>query len=249
MATEEFERIPRSVAVNTDLLNFMRDECDFKIEHADGSFMDHLTFCRDYAAHHYKSQSPTPMLLHSIMGVGTNIFPMEQGKIPQLRKLVSAPDFAHIEAFPSIFRIVNNGSLLSALSEAMQRSEAWSHLEFHRLIDNQPLRLSAEEVWVQLNYQLIHALDFLPIANWSESLADGQFQIFARLFDILQRAGRLQAKVAWQANDGNLSLDSMVRGTLSGQDEGRDFMRKFVFERSSKIGHSLEFKLHLAANL
>ena len=62
-----------------------------------GSFMDHLTFCRDYCAAHYPGVSSTPyvhresvaalehfltaacdyrLFIHSIMGVGTNIFPM-----------------------------------------------------------------------------------------------------------------------------------------------------------------------------
>ena len=69
--------IPASVPVSSDIFDFMRDECDFSCEHADGSFMDHLRFCYDYSAAHFKNQSPRVMLLHSIMGVGTNIFPME----------------------------------------------------------------------------------------------------------------------------------------------------------------------------
>ena len=55
------------------LLQFMATECNFKLEHADGSFMDHLTFCRDYCAVHYDSVSPTPLFIHSILGVGTNV--------------------------------------------------------------------------------------------------------------------------------------------------------------------------------
>lgn len=54
-----------------EILTFMQTECDFKAEHADGSFMDHLYFCRDYSAAHYKQQSPKVLFLHSILGVGT----------------------------------------------------------------------------------------------------------------------------------------------------------------------------------
>ena len=50
------------------LLKFMATECNFKLEHADGHFMDHLIFCRDYCAAHYKAASPTPLLIHSILG-------------------------------------------------------------------------------------------------------------------------------------------------------------------------------------
>ena len=66
-------KVPRSVEWDeySSLLAFMRDECDFKTEHADGSFMDHLYFCRDYSTAHYKQQSPRVLFLHSILGVGT----------------------------------------------------------------------------------------------------------------------------------------------------------------------------------
>merc|ERR1712194_905653 len=183
---------PRPMPASPDLLNFMVNECDFKVEHADGSFMDHLTFCRDYCAHHYKSQSPTPLFIHSILGVGTNIFPMVKEKIPQLAKLVTPTEFTHIEAFPSILRIVNNFTLLDALSKANDRKQVVSGIRFHRLIDNEPLRLTGEQLWVHLNYQVIHTLDFLPVANWSEDGADGLFQVFSRTYDLLQRYGKLE---------------------------------------------------------
>ena len=51
--------------------------CQVKAEHADGSFMDHLLFCHDYCAVHFKGHSPRVLLLHSILGVGTNIFPIK----------------------------------------------------------------------------------------------------------------------------------------------------------------------------
>lgn len=63
------------------IFEFMKSECDFACEHADGTFMDHLYFCRDYGAAHYKDQSPMVLFLHSIMGVGTNMFPMDVSKV------------------------------------------------------------------------------------------------------------------------------------------------------------------------
>ena len=39
--------------VNPDLIDFMHEECDFSMEHADGTFLEHLLFCHDYAARHY----------------------------------------------------------------------------------------------------------------------------------------------------------------------------------------------------
>ena len=71
-----YDRVPRKLADDGALHRFMVDECDFALEHADGSFMDHLHFCSEYTALHLPSASPRVMLLHSIMGVGTNCFPM-----------------------------------------------------------------------------------------------------------------------------------------------------------------------------
>ena len=39
--------VPRSVSDDAPLFRFMAEECDFSLEHADGSFMDHLHFCAD----------------------------------------------------------------------------------------------------------------------------------------------------------------------------------------------------------
>ena len=89
------------------LLQFMASECDFKLEHADGSFMDHLTFCRDYCVAHYPEVSCTPLFIHSIMGVGTNIFPMAAEKIPMLASVLTPDEMDHVAAFPTILRIIN----------------------------------------------------------------------------------------------------------------------------------------------
>ena len=36
------------------------------MEHADGSFLEHLVFCHDYAARYYPEHSPNVALLHSL---------------------------------------------------------------------------------------------------------------------------------------------------------------------------------------
>lgn len=79
----------------------MKDECNFKCEHADGSFLDHLQFCYEYGAVHYAAHSPRVLLLHSIMGVATNIFPMGTELVPRLKTMVTPSEYTHIEAFPS----------------------------------------------------------------------------------------------------------------------------------------------------
>ena len=59
--------------IDDAIVSFMRNECDFSSEHADGSFMDHLRFCYEYSCSHYAAKSPLPLLLHSICGVATNV--------------------------------------------------------------------------------------------------------------------------------------------------------------------------------
>lgn len=74
---------------SSGLLDFMQNECDFGCEHADGSFMDHLRFCHEYSAAHFAGHSPRVLLLHSIAGVATNLFPMAAAKLPTLRGFLS----------------------------------------------------------------------------------------------------------------------------------------------------------------
>ena len=115
---KSYSRVPRPVADDSAIFKFMHEECDFSIEHADGSFLDHLHFCHEYAARYYTtaSSSPRVLLLHSIMGVGTNCFPMTLEKVPMLKSLVSEKDFTQLEAFPSILRLLIHGYLLNELA-------------------------------------------------------------------------------------------------------------------------------------
>ena len=71
-------------AIDQRLIDFMVTECDFSMEHSDGTFLEHLVFCHDYAARYYPEHSPNVALLHSILGTATNTFAMEAAKIPLL---------------------------------------------------------------------------------------------------------------------------------------------------------------------
>src|SRR5690606_6723630 len=47
--------------ISPALMRFLVNECDFDVEHADGSFLDHLYFCFEYTVQHYPGQSPLVM--------------------------------------------------------------------------------------------------------------------------------------------------------------------------------------------
>ena len=114
------------------------------------------------------------MLLHSILGVGTNYFPMKAEQMPKLAALTTADEFAHAAAFPSVLRLLLARELLPALRSACARGGAAgvSSLKFHRVIDNAPIEFDAAQLFAQLNYQLIHLLDFLPVHDWRANADD-----------------------------------------------------------------------------
>ena len=153
--------------VSTELMDFLVSECDFNVEHADGSFLDHLYFCFEYTVQHYPQRSPVVMLLHSILGTGTNTFAMTADKIPALRLLMTPWEWTQVQAFPSVLRLLYAGPLREELRKNVHRTDAIACISFHRVIDNAPITLSGEDFWIALNYQLIHLIDFLPAANWS----------------------------------------------------------------------------------
>jgi len=241
--SELYKALPPRVPPNRKLLDFMETECDFRCEHADGSFMDHLTFVYEYIAVNYRAHSPVIGLLHSIMGVGTNIFPMEASKIPMLKAMLTPAEWVHTQTFPTIIRVINGGMLLDQL-EPLPKEKLASLRSFtcYRLIDNEEVRMTGEEFWVHLNLQLIHTLDFLPIADWGSDFKyeDPFFQTFRRLYAFLEYAGKLQANVdldlsSRDATGGSVSLGRIVSGGL-----GFAFRRK-QRKYSEAIGHDLGF--------
>ena len=54
----------------------------------------------------HQSHSPLVLLLHSILGTGTNTFAMEAEKIPRLQRLMTSFEWIHVEAFPSVLRLL-----------------------------------------------------------------------------------------------------------------------------------------------
>ena len=235
-------------AINPELLAFMVNECDFDVEHADGSFLDHLYFCYEYTHHHLPGRSALVMLLHSILGTGTNTFAMTADKIPALKALVDAYEWSHIESFPSALRLLYDGGLRAALRQNIERLDQLKCIKFHRVIDNEPIELSADNLWLQLNYQLIHFVDFLPVSNWTMHANDTSLIVFKDLYDILERSGRLEAKVEYvrstrvgaigESRGLGAKLVSMIPVGLSER-----MASKSIRQFSQQIGHSLEYEL------
>lgn len=235
--------------VDPGLLEFMVEECDFDVEHADGSFLDHLYFCFEYSAAHYPEQSPVIMLLHSILGTGTNTFAMTADKIPALRALVGQQEWVHIEAFPTVLRLLYDRPLRRELRENLDRIDSLRAIRFSRVIDDAPIEMCAADLWVALNLQLIHLVDFLPVANWTAWKADTSFILFRDLHDLLERAGRMQARVHYRPGAEAPGLEGEVLplgGWLTSRIPvavSERFAARSVRRFSEQIGHDLGYEL------
>ena len=248
-AYDELEKAEPAPAIDQKLIDFMVNECDFSMEHADGTFLEHLVFCHHYAAHHYPEHSPNVALLHSILGTATNTFAMEAHKIPKLKALLTDFEAIQVEAFPSILRLLYNNSLLEELEQNTHRLGELKSLHCHRVIDNEPLTIDAENLWINLNYHLMHFVDFMPSANWSTHQADPLLQMFGRLSDLLDRAGQRQAQVELALPDAKSAPVGENR-TLFGRLMDRlpaaitlKLARKSVQKYSNLAGHDLSYRL------
>lgn len=236
-------------ALDPALIQFLVDECDFEVEHADGSFLDHLYFCFEYSVHHYPEASNLVLFLHSILGTGTNTFAMKADKIPALQSFLNEFEWAHIEAFPSILRLLYAGELRRQLHENLSRLETITELRCHRVIDNAPITLSAEDFWVALNFQLIHLVDFLPAANWSTHQNDTSFILFRDLYALLELAGQLRATVGYTTASGPKTREGENPG-LVGRiaayipvSVSEKMAERSIRNFSAAIDHSLDFSL------
>ncbi|MES2947594.1 MAG: hypothetical protein V4858_03535 [Pseudomonadota bacterium] len=235
--------------VSAELMNFLVSECDFNVEHADGSFLDHLYFCFEYSVLHYPQHSPLVMLLHSILGTGTNTFAMTADKIPALRPLMTPWEWTQVEAFPSVLRLLYAGPLRQELRENAHRADAIASISFHRVIDNAPVTLSGEDLWIALNYQLIHLVDFLPAANWSSHQNDTSFILFRDLYDLLGLAGKREAVVGYTPSAGPRKSEGEPQGvgewltTLIPVGVSERMAAKSVARFSERIGHSLDYRI------
>lgn len=235
--------------VDPALIRFLIEECDFDAEHAEGSFLDHLYFGFEYAAQHYPDHSPLVMLLHSILGTGTNTFAMDVSKIPRLKMHIDDFVWRQVEAFPSVLRLLYDGALRRELLANVERPDALKEISFHRVIDNDPITMSGEDFWIQMNYQIMHVLDFLPAANWSAHHSDNSFVLFRGLYEIMTRAGKLKAKVQYKPARGarqfkGETADIGTRLIALVPEKVIDSMAgKSVQKFSKRIGHSLEYKI------
>jgi len=235
--------------VDPALIRFLIDECDFDVEHAEGSFLDHLYFCFEYSVHHYPQHSPVVSLLHSILGTGTNTFAMEAKKIPALKEHLTDFEWRHIEAFPSVLRLLYDLPLRRELRENAHRIDRLERVDFRRVIDNEPISMSGEDFVIQLNYQLIHLIDFLPAANWATHANDTAFILFRDLYDLMKSTGMLQADVGY-VPPGRLrtlkgekpSLRALLP-TLIPVPLSERMASKSVRTFSERIGHDMSYRL------
>lgn len=231
------------------LQDFLLAECDYELEHADGSFLDHLHFCHEYTHLHYPERDPVVMFLHSILGTATNTFAMSTDKMPALSELVDENVWGHVQVFPSILRLLYDVRLRRELWQQLERLPALQFIRFHRVIDNEPMELDAEAFWIQVNYQLIHLVDFLPVANWMAHKNDAAFIIFQDLYKLLSACGRLEAQVGF---DRASSAERVLGEKRSLGARAVDLIpvslsekltAKMVRRFSAQIGHSLDYEL------
>jgi len=252
-AYAEAEAADPAPKIDQRLINFMVEECDFSMEHADGTFLEHLVFCHDYAARHYPDHSPNVALLHSILGTATNTFAMEASKIPALKEHLTDFEALHVEVFPSTLRLFYMGEFLDELEANMHRIDKLEALHLHRVLDNEPLTIDGDNLWINLNYHLMHFVDFMPPANWSTHNADPLLQMFERLSNLLDRAGKRDAQVdvTFPTDKGapvneERTLFGRVTGLLPASITLK-LAKKSIQEYSDKAGHDLSYRIDWAA--
>lgn len=251
-AYAEVESTSPAPSIDQRLIDFMTEECDFSMEHADGTFLEHLVFCHDYAARYYPEHSPNVALLHSILGTATNTFAMDASKIPKLKAQLTDFEATHVETFPSILRLLYNNDLLDELEQNLHRVAELEALHFHRVIDNEPLTITGEDLWINLNYHLMHFVDFMPAANWATYRADPLLLMFARLSGLLDRVGQRQAQVDVSfpgAKAAPLREDRTLLGRIIGllpASVTLKLARSSIQEYSKLAGHDLTYKLEWA---
>lgn len=242
-----------SPEIDQRLIDFMATECDFSMEHADGTFLEHLVFCHDYAARHYPEHSPNVALLHSILGTATNTFAMDAAKIPKLKALLTDFEALHVEVFPSTLRLFYNDEFLTELEQNSHRLDRLESLHLNRVIDNEPLTIDAENLWINLNFHLMHFVDFMPAANWSTHRADPLLQMFERLSKLLDNAGQRQAQVdvTFPTSSGapvgeERSMFGRITGLLPASITLK-LARKSIQDYSEQAGHDLAYRLDWAS--
>ena len=113
-----------------------------------------------------------------------------------------------------------------------------------------------EELWIHLNYHIIHHLDFLPIAEWSNTASDGMFQSFIALYNLLVKKGKLAARVEMDAcgigADGvKITLRDVMSwaSALPDSELKKKKSTEMTHQYSAMIDFDLDFKVHLSSPL
>ena len=178
---------------------------------------------------------------------------MDKEHIPELQKLVTKFEFEHIAMFPTVLRLLYYGPFMDELRELAtkqpEKLKRISKVVCYRVIDNERIEMDAETLWVQLNYHLMHLLDFIPVASWDLYAADNFLNNFSMLHEILTKAGQLHCRVDYQVKDRaaqsggeNMNLLTFVSRKLPPKAilaVGRKAIKKF----SDEINHSLDYEI------
>ena len=231
------------------LLAFLVEECDFDVEHADGSFLDHLYFCFEYCAQHYPEGSPLVMLLHSILGTGTNTFAMTADKMPALKAFLNDSDWAQICAFPSLLRLLYDTPLGDELRAHTGQWDTLKSISMYRVIDNAPLTLTAEQFFEGLNYQLMHLIDFLPVSNWAAHQNVPSFIVFRELYALMETNGKRAFELNYTPASGPAKLVDETAGlgswlaTKIPVGVSRKMTAKSLRRFSERAGHDISYSI------
>ena len=165
---------------------------------------------------------------------------------------MSEADWRQVQAFPSVLRLLYDDALRAELRANVHRPDAIRAVRMHRVIDNEPIELSGEEFWVALNHQLVHLVDFMPVANWSAHQNDTSYILFRELLDILERSGRLQASIAYEPPPGGQKVQGEPGGIGSMLANAipvglaQKFAVRSIRRFSKAIGHSLQYTIDWA---
>ena len=123
---------------------------------------------------------------------------MELQKLPVLQRLLTKFEMRQVEAFASILRIL--GPLLEVLQANEHRFDQLTSIRLHRVIDNKQLQLQAQDLWIALNYQLIHRLDVLPVTCWHTPGAEhAKLMDFDQMHNLLSRNRKLFVRIKQSA--------------------------------------------------
>merc|ERR1719461_91863 len=144
-------------------------------------------------------------------------------------------------------RLLYHGKLLPELlaaKDVMQLEE----ISFNRVMaPHIDLKMSAEDFFVQLNYQLMHLVDFLPASNWNDPvvMTDPHLKLFQDLRQLLQQNGRLEAQVGFDAPIEGGPVGSYPDPTVGSEMPdwmSKQLLKENVQDFSRQLGHSLEYK-------